>query len=289
MEKNNGYRIVRYSSRDCPEDVLRATADFYTYIFNNASDHFFVHRETGAALGRSEIPELAGSGDGYVPNTVVNRLHTEIYDGKGYGLWHHGEVVLKNIKRKLGRDGQLVLLINVQRDNQIGGFSFGRRCTLMEALSTEEWLDPYVYSDLPQKERFKREGALFLKGINDFLANHRTNVYRYDKVALDTPVYCWNAAGIAPGLQGKGHVRGINDLFFRSIPKGWGNLLLLGEASDKKVGPDARQRPTNLEQFQRVGGAETIMELDRDLYIIGAPVETFVEGFIKKTGTGTQW
>lgn len=285
MEKNDGYRIVHYSSRDCPNDVLRATADFYTYIFNNASDHFFVHRGTGAGLGRSDIPELAGSDEGYVPNAVLKGLHAQIYDGKGYGLWHHGEVVLKNIKRKLGRDGQLVVLINRSND-QIGGFSFGRRCTLEEALRTEEWIDPYVYSDLSQKERFERDGTLFLKGINDFLDIRKGNGYRYDRADLDTPVYCWNATGIAPELQGKGHMRAINDLFFRSIPKEWGDLLLLGEASDKKAGPDARQRPTNLEQFQRVGGAETIMELDRDLYLIGAPVERFVEGFIKQTGTG---
>lgn len=279
--ENDNYKIVHYSSADCTEDILRATAGFYTYIFNNASDHFFVHRETGASLGRLDIPELAGSDSGYIPNTVLNKLHTEIYNAKGYELWHHEDVVLQNIKRKLSRDGQLVLLINVQLNDQIQGFSFGRRCTLIEALRTEEWLNPYVYSDISQKEQFKRDKTLFLKKINGFLATSKTNVYAYNKVSLDTLVYCWNAAGIAPELQGKGYVKSINDVFFRSIPKDWGELLQLGEASDKKVGANAKHRPTNLEQFQKIG-AKTIMKMDEDLYLIGAPIEKFVEGFIKK-------
>lgn len=281
MERNDKYKIVRYTSESCPEEILTATAAFYTFIFNNASGHFFVHRDTGASLGRRDITELAVFDRSYVPNAVLKRLHAEIYDRNGYSLWHGTEITLKNIQRKLCRDGQLVVLVDAETGTQVHGFSFGRRCTLIEALRTEEWLHPYVYSEIAKDERFQRDEALFIERINTFLKSQKPGVYNYNKVALDTPVYCWNAAGLAPELQGNGYMRDMNDVFFRSIPKEWGGLLFLGEASTKKMGSATKKRGTNLEQFQQVG-AEKIMKISEDLYLIGAPVEKFAEGFIRK-------
>lgn len=281
MEKNDDFKIIRYTSKDCPEKVLRATAYFYIYIFNNASDHFFVHRKTKNYLGRSDIPELQDHDAGYVTNDVLNKLYTEKYKDKGYAFWHEPEQTFENIKRKLSSDGQLVLLINEKLNNRIYGFSFGRKCTAIEALNDEEWIDPYIYSNLSQEERITRDKTHFLEKINDFLAVHKSKAYRYKSIEVDTPVYCWNAAGIAPELQGNGYVRRINDLFFRSIPEEWGNLLQLGEASDKKEGPTYENRPTNLDKFQSIG-AEKIMKMGEDLYLIGAPVKSFVQGLIKQ-------
>jgi len=215
-----------YFDKDQSLDIIINLSMAFCYLFTNTYDEFIFFPSDGRKFSLQELLDVN-------PNTMFptdtiysfplssfrrkSSIDKSIYE---YPMFcHDPEITCQNIKKKLEKRGHAAVIYNKNNDN-ILGFSFGYRSSLIEAWYLEEWVHPFVYSRFDQllKNIHKKDTGLskilhdrYFKNFDDFLLKFNTILQdNIDKFALtnfktkfgpNDFVYLFNAIVIHPQIR----------------------------------------------------------------------------------------
>jgi hypothetical protein len=160
--------------KDQSLDIIKNLSMAYVYLFTNTYGEFIFFPSEGRKYSLQELLDVD-------PNTMFpvdtiysfpiasfrrrSSLDKSIYESPMF--CHDPEVTYQNIKQKLEQRGHAAV-VQEGKKNNIVGFSFGYRSSLIEAWYLEEWVHPFVYSKFDQfLSKIKKSNIGLSKIIHD--------------------------------------------------------------------------------------------------------------------------
>lgn len=221
-EKNpeNRFEILTITSPIAPEIITEVANLFksqfdsglwgqYGLLFDNEDSS-----KDPRILKQEEVLELTGKTH-LEPGKHVTEHGTLTF-------YHDPGTVRASIEKKLAKDGYLTLILDHKPQNKdvpisIEGYCFGYVTTVRQAFRNE-WEDPFGYSQVNDKERF-RPFERFQRNISATIATHPEYCEFLGGDGLISPdlqMFLWNCVVVSPNA--KGNYYNLVGPFFESLP-----------------------------------------------------------------------
>ncbi len=230
--RNGRYRLESWNTSDLSPKTIREMSDFFRYIFSNSEDHswgqYACCPDCDLIIPASDV---FSNGDIDVPiETIDNECLLPDCNECGSQTYLHQdpERTFKLLSEKFSHPGWTILLRDQEHGDKLAGMVFGYVATLEEAFKSEEWKDPYLYSDIP--------GELRAKNLREFAPFQREFLSSCDLSTADTPMIILNCMAIDRKLaRGLGLFSNLADRFLQSIPKNKRNMPIVSETVSGNV------------------------------------------------------
>jgi hypothetical protein len=186
------------------EPKLRELSDCFRWIFINSLGQYCFYPSEGKPISAHE---LMGVDRGeMIPLEALDSADLSRWPHPTTGelpvFWHDPEITFEAIRKKLHRKGQVSLLRDSSTQS-LKGFVFGYFSTVAEAFEEEEWEHPHRYSAV-KDPRFYRDPNHFIRKINQAIRQHPDRFKTEQVLVAESPVYVFNAWGLAPECRNKG-------------------------------------------------------------------------------------
>ncbi|MGE3279036.1 MAG: SET domain-containing protein [Candidatus Altimarinota bacterium] len=286
-KENPSYTVqtLLSESGEITDEVLWEVTWFFWWLFANdfAGQFLFYPSEKKPISAQQAFGVSDGS---YVPFEKLLTYSPAEYPvhpttGEQAIYWVHPQAAFQKFQQKFSQQGILTLL----RDEagQIIGLTFGRKCSLRDAFSQEEWENPVAYSGhaVSEKRDFKR----FMDSINQTLNHHphlTEGSERPQQLSAESEVYVWNCIGISKNAHGKGHFWKLTSEFFKHIPeKDRKSLWNIAEAVVGNTAYKLFKRARTIDVPEALGEEKPPQENESTMII--TPLEDFVTTFTRQS------
>ncbi len=214
-------------------------AKSFREMFNNAFGQFIFYPSDGEAISYDRALELQQKNTPQKSFVSIQEMDSFDLDelrspltGEVPMFWHHPQVTEKILYKKLCEsDGYASFLMSKENDQLLGAI-FARVCSVKEEFESEEWQNPFLYSGLEDKSKFRKLDDL-LDVLNVALEeNPQLKSYLKDtneEFTGETKVFGWNNMYIHPSIRKSGQMLQMTKAFFDMVGDLKNEILILGE------------------------------------------------------------